>query len=72
MTTRLSVSVDPRLLDEAKALSGARSKREVIEQALRELIRQRKRQALVELSGSGLVEMDLSELQSWRESGARR
>ncbi len=67
MVTRLSVSIDPRLLDEAKTLSGAKSKREVIEKALQELIRQHKQQTLIGLAGSGLVDMTPDELASWRE-----
>jgi len=39
---RLTVTVDERLLDEAKKVSRAKSKREAIEIALKDLVRRRR------------------------------
>lgn len=39
---RLSVTLDPDLVEEAVRVSGARSKREAIEAALKEFIRRRR------------------------------
>lgn len=49
---RLSVSVDPELLEEAVRVSGAGSKREAIEIALRELVRRRRLARLAERAGT--------------------
>ncbi|HXK90237.1 MAG TPA: type II toxin-antitoxin system VapB family antitoxin [Thermosynergistes sp.] len=66
---RLSVTVDPELLEEAKQLAKAKNKREAIELALREFVLRWRLKNLAELAGSGLVEMDVEELKRWRESG---
>ena len=66
---RLSVTVDPELLEEAKNLAGLRTKREVIEVALREMVLHRRIQDLAKLEGSGLIETDLQQLIRWREAG---
>ena len=66
---RLSVTVDPNLLEQAKNLAGLRTKREVIEVALREMIMHLRVQDLANLEGSGLIETDLQGLIHWREAG---
>ncbi len=50
---RLSVTVDPKLLEEAKNLAGLRTKREVIEVVLREMIQHRRVHDMAKLEGSG-------------------
>lgn len=70
--TRLSITVDPELLEEVLRLAKARTKREAIEQALKEFVRHRRLQELQKLAGSGLVEMDLEELGHWRQSSSER
>ncbi len=64
---RLSITVNPDLLEQAKSLAGLRTKREVIEIALREMILNRRLQEMVQLEGSGLVETDLKDLMEWRD-----
>ena len=66
---RLSVTVDPKLLEVAKSVAGLRTKREVIEVALREMILHRRLQDLANLEGSGLIETDLEQLIQWQEAG---
>jgi Arc/MetJ family transcription regulator len=66
---RISVTVDPELIEEARRLAQVRTKREAIERALQEFIRHHRLQELQVLAGSGLVEMDLDELRRWRQSG---
>jgi Arc/MetJ family transcription regulator len=66
--TRLSISVDPELLEEVLRLAKVRTKREAIEQALKEFVRHHRLQELQALAGSGLAEMDLEELRRWRQS----
>ncbi len=48
---RTTLTIDEDLLEEAKALSGARTKKEAIEKALKELIRKKKSMKLLELEG---------------------
>jgi len=67
---RLSVDVDPELMEEAKELAGVRTKRETIEIALREMILRRRLKDIMGLEGSGLVEIDLNLLREWRAAGA--
>jgi Arc/MetJ family transcription regulator len=66
--TRLSITVDPELLEEVQRLAKVRTKREAIEQALKEFVRHHRFQELQALAGSGLTEMDLEELGRWRQS----
>jgi len=70
--TRISVTIDPALIEEARRLAQVRTKREAIERALQEFIRHHRLQELQVLAGSGLVEMDLDELRHWRQSGDER
>jgi len=65
---RLSISVDPELLEEVRQLAKVRTKREAIERALQEFVRQHRLQELQALAGSGVVEMEFEELRRWRES----
>ncbi len=65
---RLSISVDPELLEEVRQLAKVRTKREAIERALHEFVRQHRLQELQALAGSGVVETELEELRRWRES----
>ena len=67
-TMRLSVNVDPRLIEEARSLTGSRTKRETIELALREIVLSRKLRELMALEGSGIVSMEPDELQAWRDA----
>jgi len=65
---RLSVTVDPELIEEAMNVGGVKTKREVIEQALREFVRARALAGLRGLAGGDLVELTEEELAGWRES----
>jgi len=66
---RLSADVDPAILEEARRLSGVKTKRETIDRALREFIARRRAQELANLAGQGLVEMSLEDLMQWRSEG---
>jgi len=65
---RLSISVDPELLEESVRLAGVKTKREAIEGALRKFVRTRHLQELAQLAGSGLVDMSPGDLGKWRDS----
>ena len=51
-----NVEIDPELIQDALALSGKHTKREVIEEALREYVLRRKQQGVLKLFGT--VEYD--------------
>jgi Arc/MetJ family transcription regulator len=65
---RLSVTVDPELIEEAMAVGGVGTKREVIEKALKEFVRSRAQATLRGLAGADLVAWTEEELARWRES----
>lgn len=67
-TTRLSVSVDPDLLDEAVRASGADSKREAIEAGLRELVRRHRLEAMIARRGKVPLTISVPELLREREA----
>jgi len=48
---RTTLEIDEKLVEEAKALSGAETKRETVETALKEYIRRRKARKLLDLEG---------------------
>ena len=70
--TRLSITVDPELIEEVRRLAKVRTKRGAIERALQEFVRHHRLQELQALAGSGLVEMDLKELRHWRQSSVEQ
>lgn len=51
-----NLAIDDRLLDEARAVGGYRTKRETVNEALREFIQRRQRTELAKLAGQ--VEYD--------------
>ncbi len=63
---RTTLDLDRELLDEAKRISNARSKKAVIEEALRELINAKRREGLLSLIGSGALDMTLEDLWKFR------
>lgn len=63
---RLSVAVDPDLLEKAMRMGRAKTKRAVIEAALREFVRNRARERLLLMAGADLVTWTEEELARWR------
>jgi Arc/MetJ family transcription regulator len=64
---RLSVTLDPGLVEEAVRISKARSKREVIESALKEFIRRRRIEKAIARGGKVSLTISLDELLKRRE-----
>ena len=56
---RVSITVDPELIEEIRRLTKVRTKREAIERAFQELIRHHRLRERLAQAGSGVVEMDL-------------
>lgn len=53
---RTNIVLDDRIVKEAMRLTGAKTKREVVDRALRELVARRKQSALRELVGRDLID----------------
>jgi len=64
---RMMVQLDDDLLAEARRLTGARTKRAVIETALVELVRRRKAAELATLAGKIPIRLTRRELRVMRE-----
>lgn len=64
---RMMVEIDDRLLEEARRLSGARTKRAAIEAALRELVRQGRSRELARLAGKVDIALTRRDLRVMRE-----
>ena len=71
MTKRLSVTLDEALLKEVQKLTGAHTKKEAIETALRAYVREKRVENLIRLAGSGIVDWDLEDLKAYRELETR-
>ncbi len=69
---RTNIVLDEELVAEAMKLTGARSKREVVDLALRELLRKANQLRLKRLKGSRLIdpEYDLLEARRWMDEDA--
>jgi len=63
---RTTLEINEKLLDEAKLLSGARTKKEAVEIALDEFIRRRKAKKLLEFEGKIDLSFTLKEFLSRR------
>lgn len=59
MTTRTNIILDDDIVEEAKKLTSFRTKREVIDFALRELVRQLRKKNLLSIRHKGMWRGDL-------------
>jgi Arc/MetJ family transcription regulator len=64
---RTTLAIDEKLLDEAKKLSGAKTKREAVEIALHEFVMKKKARKLLDLEGKVELSFNLKELLSRRK-----
>jgi Arc/MetJ family transcription regulator len=58
---RTNIEIDDEILDEARRLIGARTKREAVDMALRELVARHRRIGILDLRGQVRWEGDLDE-----------
>jgi Arc/MetJ family transcription regulator len=65
---RTTLAINEKLLDEAKALSGAKTKKEAVEIALDEFVRKKKAKKLLDLEGKVELSLTLKELLSRRKN----
>lgn len=63
MTTRTNIILDDDMVEEAKKLTSFRTKREVVDFALRELLKQLRKKKLLAIRHKGMWQGDLSK---WR------
>ena len=69
---RMSITLDEDLVKEVQKLSGARTKRQAIETALRAYVREKRVENLIRLAGSGVVDWGLEDLAAYRELEAQK
>lgn len=68
MCMRTNIDIDDDVMREAQRLTGARSKRETVDTALRELVARQRRLGVLDLRGKVHWEGDLSESRSGRQA----
>lgn len=66
MVTRTNIMLDEDLIKEAQELTALKSKKDVVDFALRELVKQYRRRKLLDLRRQGLWEGDLEEMRRER------
>lgn len=66
---RMTVTLDEDLLEEAKSVLGKKTKKEVIEEALRELVRKKRRERAIADAGKVDLDITLDELLRMRKEG---
>jgi Arc/MetJ family transcription regulator len=64
---RMTVTLDEKILEEARMISGKKTKREVIEEALREFVRRKRREEALKHAGKIDMDIDLEDLMKMRE-----
>lgn len=57
---RTTIEIDDNLIEEASRLSGLKTKRVVVDEALREFVRARYRQELISMIGSPEFDIDIT------------
>lgn len=60
-----NIDIDEKIVAEAMKLSGARTKREVVDRALREMVARAKRPSIRELFGIGGIDPDYDPKAPW-------
>jgi Arc/MetJ family transcription regulator len=66
------VDINEDILKEAMKLSEAETKKEVITLALEELIKSKLREKLIQSAGSGIIDMNFSELKRTRHKREKK
>ena len=66
---RTTLAIKEKLLEEVKALSGVKTKKEAVEMALEEFIKRRKAKKLIELEGKIELSLTLDEFIEQRRRG---
>ena len=64
---RSTIHIDETLLEEARRLTQAKTKKELVNLSLRELVRNKQREHLAGLFGSAAVDIDREDVEKMRE-----
>jgi len=67
---RSTIDIDGDLLEEARGLTGAKTKKDVIDISLRELVGKKRREHLAAMFGSSPLDMSPDDLEKMREDEA--
>lgn len=67
--SRMTVTIDEDLIEEARSALGAATKSDAIRQALEEVLRRRKLQRALENAGKVALDIDPDRLRKLREEG---
>jgi len=64
---RSTIDIDEKLLQEAQKITGARTKKELINLSLKELIGKKRREHLISLFGSSALDISLKDVEKMRK-----
>ncbi|WP_291322843.1 type II toxin-antitoxin system VapB family antitoxin [Desulfonatronospira sp.] len=63
---RATIAIDDRLFEEARKLAPVKTKKALVELCLKEFIQRRRMEHLAGLYGSGLVDLDVRDVEAFR------
>ncbi len=64
---RSTIDIDEKLLKEAQKITGAKTKKELVNLSLRELIRRKRKEHLINLFGSSVLDVSLEDVEKLRK-----
>ncbi len=64
---RSTIDIDEKLLQEAQKITGARTKKELINLSLKEMIGKKRREHLISLFGSSVLDISLEDVEKLRK-----
>jgi len=64
---RSTIDIDEKLLKEAQKITGAKTKKELVNLSLRELIRKKRKEHLINLFGSPVLNISLEDVEKLRK-----
>ncbi len=64
---RSTIDIDEKLLQEAQKITGAKTKKELVNLSLGELIKKKRKEHLISLFGSSVLDIDLEDVEKLRK-----
>jgi len=64
---RSTIDIDEKLLKEAQKITGAKTKKKLVNLSLRELIRKKRKEHLISLFGSSVLDIGLEDVEKLRK-----
>ena len=64
---RSTIDIDEKLLKEAQKITGAKTKKELVNLSLQELIRKKRKEHLISLFGSSVLNISLEDVKKLRK-----